>query len=137
MSSDRGVFILVILRKILDKLIYGDKNDHIAGGMSDSNIGAQRKKNIKNHLFVVHGVINAVIKDGKSCIDIQIYDLVQVFDALWLADCMNDLYDTIPAQQRDEKLALMYEGNNFCNLKLRFITHFFPLALLQITTFVL
>ena len=111
MSSDRGVFILVILRKILDKLIYGDKYDHIARGMSDSNIGAQRKKNIKNHLFVVHGVINAVIKDGKSCIDIQIYDLVQAFDALWLADCMNDLYDTIPAQQRDEKLALMYEGN--------------------------
>ena len=51
------------------------------------------------------------INISKSCIDIQIYDLVQAFYALWLADCMNDLYDTIPAQQRDKKLDLMYEGN--------------------------
>jgi hypothetical protein len=38
MSSDRGIFILNILQQIFDKLIYS---------------GAQKKKNIKNHLFVV------------------------------------------------------------------------------------
>ena len=58
----------------------------------------------------------SIIKDGKSCIDIQIYDLVQAFDALWLADCMNDLYDTLPAEQQDEKVALMYEGNKFTDI---------------------
>ena len=61
--------------------------------MSDSNIGAQKNMNIKNHLFIVYGVINSVLKEGNTCIDIQIYDLVQAFDALWLNDCMNDLYD--------------------------------------------
>ena len=111
MKNERGIFILPILRKILDKLTYQDKYDGIADGMSDSNIGAQKKKNIKNHLFVVLGVINAVLKEGGSCIDIQIYDLVQAFDGLWLADCMNDLYDSIPVDQRDDKLALMYEAN--------------------------
>ena len=111
MSSDRGIFILSVLRKIFDKLIYRDKYDDIANGMSDSNIGAQKKKNIRNHLFIVYGVINSVLKEGKSCLDIQIYDLVQAFDALWLTDCMNDLYDTLPKEQQDEKLALMYTGN--------------------------
>ena len=111
MKNEHGIFILPILRKILDKLTYQDKYDGIADGMSDSNIGAQKKKNIKNHLFVVLGVINAVLKEGGSCIDIQIYDLVQAFDGLWLADCMNDLYDSIPVDQRDDKLALMYEAN--------------------------
>ena len=43
--------------------------------------------------------------------DIQIYDLVQAFDALWLQDCMNDLYDCLPECQRDRKLALIYQTN--------------------------
>ena len=29
---------------------------------------------------------------------------------------MNDLYDTIPAEQQDEKVALMYEGNKFTDI---------------------
>ena len=36
---------------------------------------------------------------------------MQFFDGLWLADCMNDLYDNLPVEQQDEKLALMYEAN--------------------------
>ena len=43
--------------------------------------------------------------------DIQIYDLVKAFDALWVADCMNDLWDTLPSQARDDRLALLYESS--------------------------
>ena len=46
-----------------------------------------------------------------GCIDIQIYDLIQAFDALWLDDCLNDIYDALPVDQRDDKLALIYEIN--------------------------
>ena len=58
--------------------------------MSDSNIGARKMKNIRNHLFIIYGVINSVLKGESECIDIQIYDLVKAFDVLWLADTMND-----------------------------------------------
>ena len=64
--------------------------------MSDSNIGARKKKNIKNRLFIVYAVINSVLKGESGCLDIQIYDLVKAFDVLWLADTMNDLWDTLP-----------------------------------------
>ena len=108
MNNERGIFILSVLRKIFDKLIYNDKYQDIDQGMSDSNIGARRQKNIKNHLFVVYGIIHSIIHDGNGCIDICIYDLEKAFDALWLEDCLIDLYDTLPVEQRDDKLALVY-----------------------------
>ena len=110
-ENERGIFILTVLRKIFDKLIYNDKYQDIDQGMSDSNIGARRQKNIKNHLFVVYGIINSIINEEKSCIDICIYDLEKAFDALWLEDCLIDLYDTLPEEQHDDKLALVYEAN--------------------------
>ena len=35
------------------------------------------------------------MKGEAKCIDIQIYDIKQAFDDLWLQDCMNDLYDLL------------------------------------------
>ena len=111
LSNDRGIFILGVLRKILDKLLYLEKYPGLESNMSDSNIGARRNKNVRNHLFIVYGVINSVLREDRGCVDIQIYDLVQAFDALWLQDCMNDIYECLPENQRDRKLALIYQTN--------------------------
>ena len=53
LQNDRGIFILSVVRKMLDKLLYEDKYPHIDSAMSDSNIGARKDKNKKNHLFIV------------------------------------------------------------------------------------
>ena len=111
LENDRGIFILGVLRKILDKLIYLDKYQHLEKNMSDSNIGARKDKNVRNHLFIVYGIITSVLRGGRGCVDLQIYDLVQAFDALWIQDCMNDLFDCLPENQRDKKLALIYQAN--------------------------
>ena len=111
LQNDRGIFILAVLRKFLDKLTYQDKYPDLDLSMSDSNIGALKKKNVRNHLFIVYGVINSVLREGKGCVDIQIYDLVQAFDSLWLQDCLNELYDALPDEKRDDKLALVYQTN--------------------------
>ena len=50
-------------------------------------------------------------ENGKEQVDIMIYDLIQAFDALWLQDCLNDIYDILPKNMRDKKLALVYELN--------------------------
>ena len=91
LESDRGIFGLSVFKKIIDRLIYQEKYPLIDAGMSDSNIGARKKKNIKNHLFLVYGVINSVLKGESGCIDIGIYDLIKAFDVLWLSDSKNDL----------------------------------------------
>ena len=59
--------------------------------IADSNIGARKNKNIRNHLFILHGVINSVLQGEDKCVDIQVYDVEQAFDALWLEDSLNDL----------------------------------------------
>ena len=109
LNSDRGIFILTCLRSILDKLIYFDKRDRIDGEMSDSNIGGRRDRNIRNHLFVMNGIINDVVQNKKACIDICIYDVAKCFDAMDLKITMNDLYKV---SAKDDKLALMYKLNN-------------------------
>ena len=86
---------------------YGD----IDNFMSDSNIGARKHMNIRNHLFVIYAIINSVVKGNFGCIDIQIYDLVQAFNALWLDDCLNDVYEAVSEENCDDKLALIYEIN--------------------------
>ena len=111
MNNDRGIFILSVLKKILDKLIYFDKFEEIDKNMSSSNIGVRKGRNIKDHLFIIYGIINSVIRGNEPCVDIQIYDLEKAFDSLWLEDCMNDAYDSLGTAGRDEKLALLYESN--------------------------
>ena len=95
---------------MIDKLIYTEKYPLLDENMTNSNVGARKKRNIKNHLFIIHGIINSVVNGQEECVDIHIYDLVKAFDALWVADCMNDLWDTLPAQARDDRLGLLYQS---------------------------
>ena len=107
LCNDRGIFILSILRKILDKILCNHFYPCLDAAMSDSNIGARKSKNVRNHLFIIYAVINCVLKEKTHCIDIMIYGFVQAFDSLWLTGCMNDLVDLIPTPLRDKKLALV------------------------------
>ena len=107
----RGIFTLPVLRKILDRLVYNDLYKTIDESMSDSNVGARKEHNIRNHLFIIHGIINSVNKGKEDCIDLQVYNLVQAFDSLWAEDVMNDLYDAIGDNEVDDKVALLFKAN--------------------------
>ena len=61
---DRGIFILTVMKNILDKLLYKDYY-HVDFNMSDYNIGSRKKRNIKDQLLKIHGVINSVLQ-GKE-----------------------------------------------------------------------
>ena len=75
LENDRGIFNLGVFRYILEKLIFTDKQPAIEEGMSDSNVGGRKGRNIRNHLFIVYGVINNVINGGAEPVDIGVYDL--------------------------------------------------------------
>ena len=107
LRSDRGIFLVNVMRSILMKLVYQEKYPIVDKSMSDSQIGARRNKNIRNHIFILNGVINEAVNRKRS-IDILMYDYRQCFDTLWLDECINDLYD---AGIQDDKLALIYEVN--------------------------
>ena len=79
--------------------------------MSDSNAGARKGRNVKDHLFVTYGVINAVVKGDDDSIDLQIYDIEKAFDSLWLEDSLNDIIDNISDDKQNDKIALLYKMN--------------------------
>ena len=106
--NERGIFNLVTIRTILDKLIYQDNYEKINSNMSDSNIGARKQRNIRDHLFVLNGVINNVIKNKQESIDILIYDISQCFDSMWYRKTMTDLFDV---EVQNDHYALLCELN--------------------------
>ena len=111
LENDRGIFILTVFKKVLDKVLYHDLYNEVEKNMSDSNIGARKNQNVRNHLFIIYGIINAVNKEKKESIHIEIYDLVKAFDSLSWEESANDLYETIDEDKRDEKLAVLYRSN--------------------------
>ena len=112
LKNDRGIFIMNIFKSIMMKMIYNEEYEVIDNNMSDSNIGARKKKNIRNHIFILNGVINEAIKNHKS-IDIQILDYRQCFDSMWMEECINDMYDY---GVKSTNLALIYEANKVNNV---------------------
>ena len=57
LENERGIFGINILRSILLKIIYNDEYENIDENMLDSNVGGRKRRNIRNHLFVVNGII--------------------------------------------------------------------------------
>ena len=114
LESDRGIFLVTILRTILMKMVYKDKYPIIDKAMSDSNIGARKQMNIRNHIYVVNSVIHDVLrKKSNKPIDIMVLDYKQMFDSECLFECMNDLYE---AGVKDDMFALIYEANRVNNV---------------------
>ena len=111
---ERGIFILLVIRMIKDKMIYNDIKGSI--NISDSQVGGRSEYSIRNHLFVIYSVLNSVIQKESSPVDIHMYDLCKCFDGLWLEECCNNLYE---AGITDDKLALIYEGNKVNNVAVR------------------
>ena len=91
LNNDRGVFNVVKLRTILDKLILNDKYDIIDGSMSCSNIGARKGRNIRDHLFVINGVLNEALHRKDKNIDIQIVDIQKCFDKMSYKETAYDI----------------------------------------------
>ena len=56
-DSYRGIFIVNIFKSLLMRLIYQDKSKIIDDNMSDFQIGGRRGKNVRDHIFVINGII--------------------------------------------------------------------------------
>ena len=117
LTNDRGIFIVSIFRSLLMKLMYLDIYDIIDKSMSDSQIGSRKKKNIRNHIWVVNSIVcDTLSTKKKKPIDIQIYDYKQCFDSLWLEECLNDMY---AGGLQDDKLNLLHNANTHVNIAVR------------------
>ena len=72
-------------------------------------MGARKKKNIRDHIFIINGIKNEALEKNNEAVDLVIVDYKQCFDSLWLEESMNDLFD---AGITDDQLALIYKLNS-------------------------
>ena len=71
----RGLFSLVTIITIIDKPIYQNEYEKIDDNLTDCNVGARKLRNIRDNLFVVNGVINAVVHGNDEPIDVELFDI--------------------------------------------------------------
>ena len=117
LENDRGIFLVTTFRSILMRLIYKDKYNTIDENMSDSQVGGRKGKNVRNHIWVLNGIICDVLSTKKKTpIDVQIFDYKQCFDSLWLQECLNDIYDS---GVKDDKLALLFNINTHVRVSVK------------------
>ena len=83
----------------------------LESALSRANFSITRR-NINDHLLILNGIINSVIKGGEESIDIQVFNIEKAFDSIWLEDSVNDVYDSLTEDNRNEKLLLLYKMNH-------------------------
>ena len=108
LQNDRGIFIVNVLKSIFMKMVWSFVYEILDQNMSDSNVGGRRKKSIRNHLFIINGIINDVLHGKREPVDIEIIDYRQCFDSMWLSESVNDLFES---GIQDDNLALIHAAN--------------------------
>ena len=106
------------IRSILNKLIYNDIYSTVNSNMSCSNIGARKGRNIRDHLFVLNGILNDVSNNSEAPknIDIQIYDVAKCFDKLEHTSTSIDLF-TVGVN--DDKFITITNSNMQCEVAVK------------------
>jgi hypothetical protein len=107
-TNYRGIFKVVVFRGILERLIYHDEYQNIDENLSDANVGARKRRNIRDNLFVVNAVMNSIKRGNEDSVDICAYDAEKCFDSLWTYECINDLYES---GLQNDKLAVLFAIN--------------------------
>ena len=116
LENDRGIFTCTVLNSILQKLIYKDNYDEIDSNLSDSNVGARKRKNIRNHTFVINGIIHHTVTSKSRPVDITVVDYKQCFDTLSVDVGCNDLYNVGVI---DDQLNLIHECDSLSKVAVK------------------
>ena len=104
----RGIFRVTVFRSILDRLLYNDSYPVIDEHLTDGNVGARKRRNIRDNIFVLGAITNSVIHGKQPPIQVEVMDVDTCFDKLWLQKTINALYED---GLTNNALNLLYEEN--------------------------
>ena len=115
-SNHRGIFLISKYRSLIMRMLLNDKYDTIDSYMSDSNVGGRKERGIRDHLFIVNGIIHEHCKSQTKPVSIQIMDYRTCFDSMWLDEVTNELFN---AGVVDDKLALLHKINHTNHIRVK------------------
>ena len=105
----RGIFVSSVMRTILMKMLHERAYETVTQSMTDSQIGARKKKSVRDHIFILNSIISDVLSSKKKkSIDLNIMDYKQMFDSEEVPLRLNALYDS---GLQNDIFALICEAN--------------------------
>ena len=66
--------------------------------------------------MLLNAITNSVINGNEDPVDVQVFDIEKCFDALWVEECINDIYE---AGLDNDKLALIFLENQNANIAVK------------------
>ena len=92
LNNHRGVFIVNVSSVIFEKLLKNRISPIFNKNMSQFQTGGVKGKGVTDNLFILRGIVDHSKYLGKK-LCITFYDIEKCFDSLWLADCLNSLWE--------------------------------------------
>ena len=90
LKNKRGVFLCIVISKILEKLIKR-RIEHNLQQVNSLQAGSTTNRGCGDNTFLIRAVVDHAKYTGKS-IFLTVYDYTQCFDSLWLEDSLISLW---------------------------------------------
>ena len=104
LENHRGIFIVVILTIIFEKVIKNRILPVLSTNMTQFQTGGAKGKGVVDNLFILRGIIDHSVYLNKPTF-VTFYDIEKCFDSLWLEDCINTLWEN---GVQDDTIYLIY-----------------------------
>ena len=92
MNSKRGLFLTIILSKIVEKLIKNRRKSTIEASMTPFQCGGVKLRGPGDNLLIVNSVVEE-FRFEKQDLYLLFADLEKCFDQLWLKDCIREIHE--------------------------------------------
>ena len=112
LKNHRGIFMTLILSKILEKLIQIRMQPHIDTYSSLFQAGGKKNRSTADNIFLLRSLIDHAAYT-RSPIALPLYDFETCLDALWLEDSLNVLWD---AGVTNDLFCMIYALNETCSI---------------------
>ena len=99
-----GIFIVVILTIIFEKVIKNRTFPVLSRNMTLFQTGGAIGKGVVDNLFILSGIIDHSVYLNKPTF-VTFYDIEKCFDSVWLKDCINSLWEN---GAQDDTIYLIY-----------------------------
>ena len=90
LKNKRGVFLCIVISKILEKLVK-QRIEHNLQQVNSLQAGSTTNRGCGDETFLIRAVVDHAKYTGKSLF-ITVYDYTQCFDSLWLEDSLISLW---------------------------------------------
>ena len=79
-------------------------------------MGGRKGRNIRDNIFVLNAIISSIKIGNEDACDVTVNDVEKCFDALWVQECINTLFEN---GLNNDKLVLLHEESRAASIAIK------------------